>query len=108
MQSGLVCLLCWLAQTNEWVCLTHLLGKDYFMDESVRTRGDGHEQILALDTTGDGKPDLWAIDTDGDGKADLFQSDTDGDGQVDVTMVDLNQDGTMDTIIDGDGGHPSP
>ncbi|GAB4054311.1 hypothetical protein GCM10028775_43940 [Catellatospora paridis] len=76
------------------------------MTETVQTRGDGHDEILALDTSGDGQPDLWAIDTDGDGKADLFQSDTDGDGQPDVTMVDLTQDGEMDIIVDGDGGHP--
>jgi len=37
--------------------------------EAVPTRGEGHEEILALDRNGDGKPDLWAIDTDGDGTA---------------------------------------
>ena len=58
-----------------------------------------------VETRGDERNDLIAADTNGDGKADLFQFDTNGDGEVDVTMVDIDQDTVPETVVDGDGGH---
>jgi hypothetical protein len=75
------------------------------MTDSVETRGDQRDELLAVDTNQDGAADVLAIDTDGNGKADLFQLDSDGDGNINVTMVDLDEDGIMDTKVDGDGGH---
>jgi hypothetical protein len=83
----------------------HLAAKGTAMTESLETRGDQRNELLAVDTNQDGAADVLAIDTDGNGKADLFQLDSDGDGAINVTMVDLDEDGIMDTKVDGDGGH---
>ena len=75
------------------------------MSESVETRGDQRDELLAVDTNQDGAADVLAIDTDGNGKADLFQLDSDGDGAINVTMVDLDEDGSWTPRSTATAGH---
>ena len=52
----------------------------------IDSTGDGHADLLVVDTTGDGQPDRpcesYGVDTTGDGRTDALLADTNGDGAI--------------------------